>query len=95
MFHSEQEVIFNTDNTDHHEQIRSLQNQLEEMRMWNSALQTRLQQQPTNQRGGGVGGAKDSPLKGGDSRGGTDQATSADTSFMHDTFGKSCHFYYQ
>ena len=89
MFHTEKEVIFNTDNTDHYEQIRSLQNQLEEMRRWNSALQTRLQQQPTNQRGGGVGGAKDSPLKGGDNRGVTEQATSADTSFMNNTFGKS------
>ena len=36
-----------------------------------------------------MGGAKDTPLKGGDNRGVTEQATSANSSFMHDTSGES------
>ena len=95
---------FNTDYADPRDEIRSLQNQLEEMQRWNSALQARVQHQPTNQRGGGVGGAKDSPLRGvggakdsplrgAETRAVTEQGTSANSSFMFDTFGKpNCDF---
>ena len=79
-------LICLADESDHREQIRSLQTQLEEMRRWNNSLQTRLQQQPTNQRGGGVGGAKDSPLKN-DARG-PSQPASVNTSLMYDTLGR-------
>ena len=75
------------DNENYEEQIRSLQTQLEEMRRWNASLQTRLQQQPTNQRGGGVGGAKDSPLKHPELPSHS-QLSSANSSFMYNTYGE-------
>ncbi len=71
------------------DEVRTLQTQLEETRRWNASLQARLQQQTSNQRGGGVGG--DSPHKITEST--RNNKSTPGTSVLYDTFGR-CYLYY-
>ena len=66
------------------DEVRTLQTQLEETRRWNASLQARLQQQTSNQRGGGVGG--DSPHKNTEAT--RSNKSTPGTSVLYDTFGE-------